>query len=161
MSLYELTAKTNELKELLLNEEMADAAKDTLDLIEADFEEEVFGLVRLIRDFEMESIAIKKEIEILSNKKALRSESINKIRSSIKMNMEKQGKTNLTDGVFKLTIAKGRNIVIIDDEDALPDEYIDVKIVTKPKKKELLAAIKEGIVNGAHVEKSDTSLRIS
>jgi hypothetical protein len=63
--------------------------------------------------------------------------------------------------LFTITLAKGRDVAIIDDEEKLPDDLMRVKTSLEPDKVAILEALKNGKeVPGAHIEKSKSSIRI-
>ncbi|WP_413722409.1 siphovirus Gp157 family protein [Sodalis sp. RH23] len=70
-----------------------------------------------------------------------------------------QDSLNTTSDTF--TAAKGSARVIIDNESQLPDEFVDISVITAPDKKAIKDAIDTGvIVPGAHIETSPRSLRV-
>jgi hypothetical protein len=78
----------------------------------------------------------------------------------LKSNMQASGITNIKCPLFSITLAKGRDVAVIDDEQAVPEAYKEIVKSTKIHKTSILAALKEGPVSGARLEKSDESLRI-
>ena len=58
---------------------------------------------------------------------------------------------------------KGRyvDVGVVDDESALPDDYVRVKTTISPDNVAILSALKEGVeVPGAHMAKTASSVRI-
>ena len=52
-------------------------------------------------------------------------------------------------------------MVSIDDEESIPDEYMTVTVTTKPDKKAILDALKDGeIIEGVSLTESKSTLRI-
>ena len=63
--------------------------------------------------------------------------------------------------LFTITLAKGRETVVIDDKDKIPDEYVRVKTSIEPDKVEIGKRLKAGEeVEGAHLERSKPSIQI-
>lgn len=145
-------AKTDELP--------IEAIKDTLDGIEGEFNDKALKIVDVISSVEGDIAQIDAEIDRLTARKKTIANRNQSIRDYLQNNMEACGITKIECPLFTITLAAGRDIVVIDNEDELPDEYITVKTSTAPDKKELLKALKTGAVSGAHIEKSKSSLRI-
>lgn len=74
--------------------------------------------------------------------------------------MEASGISKIECPYFSITLAAGRDIAVIDDPEILPDDLVDVEMSIKPKRADILKALKIGDVTGAHIEKSKTSIRI-
>ena len=74
--------------------------------------------------------------------------------------MDATGTTSIKSPLFSITLAKGRDIVVIDNADSLPDEFVNVKTTVTPDKAAILKALKDGPLPGAHFEKSLSSIRI-
>jgi uncharacterized protein YlzI (FlbEa/FlbD family) len=137
-----------------------EAIKDTLDGIEGEFNDKALKIVDVISSVEGDIAQIDAEIDRLTARKKTIVNRNQSIRDYLQNNMEACGITKIECPLFTITLAAGRDIVVIDNEDELPDEYIAVKTSTAPDKKELLKALKIGAVAGAHIEKSKSSLRI-
>lgn len=137
-----------------------EAIKDTLDGIEGEFNDKALKIVDVISSVEGDIAQIDAEIDRLTARKKTIANRNQSIRDYLQNNMEACGITKIECPLFTITLAAGRDIVVIDNEDELPDEYITVKTSTAPDKKELLKALKNGAVAGAHIEKSKSSLRI-
>ncbi len=159
-NLYDLSAQMQDLINLSDDDEMQQAIEDTLELMSEDFDNKVFDIIKLIKNKQSDIVGIDTEITRLSDRKAIIKSGINSVINYIKSNMEKAGKNKLSNELFNLTLAKGRDVLIIDDEDLIPDEFVNVQTIIKPMKKELLAAAKNKDIAGVHVEKSAKSLRI-
>lgn len=137
-----------------------EAIKDTLDGIDGEFNDKALKIVDVISSVEGDIAQIDAEIDRLTARKKTIANRNQSIRDYLQNNMEACGITKIECPLFTITLAAGRDIVVIDNEDELPDEYITVKTSTAPDKKELLKALKTGAVAGAHIEKSKSSLRI-
>jgi hypothetical protein len=63
------------------------------------------------------------------------------------------------DAEIAVSLAKGRDSVVVDDESIIPDQFVKVK--REPKKTEIGNVIKSGqAVPGARIEQGRPSLRI-
>ena len=83
------------------------------------------------------------------------------IEECIKAVMEKTGVNSIKTNIFNITIAKARESVFVTNQNKIPDEFLDVKTVFSPMKKEIYKAIKKGIeVPGAKLILGEKSLRI-
>lgn len=138
----------------------AEAIQDTLEAIEGSFEEKAKRVVAVIQSIDDDVSVIDAEIDRLNAIKKVRINRTNAIREYLRHNMESCGISKIECPLFSITLAKGRDVVVVDNEDELPDEYITVKTSTEPDKKALLQALKSGDVPGAHLEKSKSALRI-
>lgn len=160
-ALREISGQYRGLLDMAKTEDMPiEAIKDTLDGIEGEFKEKALKIVDVVSDVEGDIATIDKEIERLQSRKKVIQNRNQSIRDYLQNNMEACGITKIECPLFTITLAAGRDIVVVDNEDELPDEFISVKTSTAPNKVELLKALKMGAVNGAHIEKSKSSLRI-
>ena len=78
------------------------------------------------------------------------------------MNMEKSGIEKIECPLFKITRVKGKPVVVIDNEDNLPDEYVTTKVMVSPDKRKILADLKEGKnIEGASIGTGKESIKIT
>ena len=159
--LYELTGQIKELQELSDDPEMAQAVADTLEGLEMALEEKAEGILRVIQNRDADLKAIKDEIDRLTVRKK-RMENFNKqLKDYLRFNMEASSIKKIECPLFTITLAAGRDVVAIDNADKLPDEYIEIKMVAQPIQARILKALKAGAeIPGAHIEKSQSSIRI-
>lgn len=161
-ALREISGQYLSLLDLAKNDDLpVEAITDTLQGIEGEFKEKALKVVDVINSIENDVSQIDAEIARLQARKKVIANRNQSIREYLMMNMEACEISKISCPLFTITLAKGRDIVVIDNEDELPDEYIAVKTSTAPDKKALLAALKEGSIKGAHLEKSKPSLRIT
>jgi hypothetical protein len=83
--------------------------------------------------------------------------SLNNIKSRVKFALEQLDTPEVHGYEFTFKLQANPQSVIIDDETKIPAEFIitEVKTTTRPAKKEILEAIKDGReIPGAHVERS-------
>ena len=105
--------------------------------------------------------AIDHEIKRLQAKKEQFNSTKQSMNNYLRENMEASGIKKITCPLFSITLAKGRDVVVIDDEALIPDEYVTVKTVIAPDKRKLMKAMKEGeSIPGAHTEETEPSIRI-
>jgi len=161
-TLHEITDKHRDLIALSEeSEDMAQAVADTMEAIEGEFEGKALSLMSVVSNMGADVLAIKSEIERLNGRKKAIENRQASMKEYLKMNMEASGINKIKCPLFTITLAKGRDIVRIDDIDKLPTDYLDIKTVITPMKREILAALKAGeIFDGASLVKSSNSIRI-
>lgn len=161
-TIYKIAEQHKELALLVEREELtlADVA-DTFDALEGELSLKAESLVAVVNGIDYHIDNIDAEIKRLQGIKKTASNKKEWLRNYLKTNMQATGITKIDCPFFKITLAKGRDIVVIESEELIPDQYVDVQVVTKPNKAEILKALKAGEdVPGARIEKSDESLRI-
>lgn len=161
-TLYKLTKQQRGLKELIEREEIPEnALDDTFQALEGEFNEKAVSVVHVIHNMDSDITAIDTEIKRLTAMKKTLSSRKDSIREYLRSNMEASNITKIECPLFKISLAKGRDIVSVDDEKQLPDDLVTVVVSSKPDKIEILKRLKAGeTVTGAHIEKSKSSLRI-
>jgi len=141
--------------------DFAEALRNALDELNLDLHEKVDNTVKLVNHITHQCDAINDEILRLRTRHSLLLNRIKRIQSYIQDTLEKSGKDKYETDLFEVKIVKGRQVVKIDNEDELPNEYVRIKMDESPDKKAIAKAIGEGIeVPGCHMEKSPNSLRI-
>lgn len=160
--LYEITAKHKELTLLAEeNEDMAQAVSDTMELIEGEFNEKALSLVNVMKNIGAGIPSIEAEIARLTARKKTIENNQAHMTNYLKTNMEASGISKIECPLFTITLAKGRDIVQIDDTDKIPADYMNYKTSASPMKKEILAALKDGEeIKGVSLTKSANSIRI-
>lgn len=159
MKLREIAQEYRQLAELLDTDDegLAIAVRDTLEAIGGAFEEKAQAVVAIAQNLEADCAVIDAEIERLQ---AIKKTRISKA-DSLRENMEATGIKKISCPLFSITLAAGREIAVIDSEDAIPDDLITVKTEIKPNKAEILRRLKAGeAVPGAHIERGQSSIRI-
>ena len=160
--LYEITEKHRELALLAEeNEDMAQAVSDTMEMIEGEFNDKALSLVNVMKNIGAGIPTINAEIARLTARKKTIENNQAHMTKYLQTNMEASGISKIECPLFTITLAKGRDIAQIDDEDKIPAEYMNYKTSQAPMKKELLAALKEGEkIEGVSMVKSSSSIRI-
>ncbi len=162
VSLYKLTEQQRELKEVAGDSELpAEAFADTFDALEGQFNDKAVSVIHVVKNMDSDCEALDAEIKRLTDRKETIKNKQDSIREYLRTNMEANDITKIECPLFTITLAKGRDTCVIEDEDKLPDDLINVSVATKPNKAEILKKLKAGDeVLGARIEKSKTSLRI-
>lgn len=160
--LYEITAKHKELALLAEeNEDMAQAVSDTMEAIEGEFNDKALSLVNVMKNIGESIPSIDAEIARLTARKKSIENNQAHMTNYLQVNMEASGISKIECPLFTITLAKGRDIVQIDDADKIPSDYMNYKTSASPMKKEILTALKEGEeIAGASLTKSKNSIRI-
>lgn len=162
-ALYEITGQFKELVKLqeTADEDMAVAIHDTMAGIEAEFNDKALAVSHVILNFDADVAALDREIERLQERKRLVTNRQREIREYLRENMEAAGMTKISCPLFTITLAKGREVVVVDDENAIPDELMRVKTEIAPDKAAIANKIKAGeVVPGCHLERGASSVRI-
>lgn len=138
-------------------EEMA----DTLEGAVGTFEEKAQSVLAYAENLKSDIDQIDQAIKRLQGRKKAINNQHEAMRDYLKHNMQRTGITNIKCPLFNITLAKGRDVVIIDDASLIPSEFVKVEVVETPDKKALLSALKDGDdIPGCHLEKTAESLRI-
>lgn len=161
-ALHEITDKHRELMTLAeTDEDMAQAVADTMESIEGEFEDKALSLMAVVDNIGESIPAIDAEIARLTARKKTIVNKQESMKEYLRLNMEASNITKIQCPLFTITLAKGRDIVQIDDVDKIPADYLNIKTSYAPMKNEILAALKEGQeIEGATLTKSKNSIRI-
>ena len=161
-ALYQITEQHRELQLLVDVEELpAEAIADTFEALEGEFNDKAVSVVHVINNMDSDVDAVGAEIKRLTARKTALSNRRDSIREYLRSNMEASGITKIECPLFAITLAQGRDIVFIENENLIPDELVEVSVISKPDKREILKLLKAGDdVPGARIEKSKSSLRI-
>lgn len=162
--LYELTGdlvELNKLAEMDPSETTQEAVAETMELVKGDFNDKAEALVKVLRNQDGDVEALDMEIERLQARKKTIKARQDSLKEYLRLNMETTGIKKIECPLFVITCAAGRDMVEIEDEDEIPDAYVQVTTVIKPLKKEILEEFKAGRpVPGCSVKKSKSSIRI-
>ena len=161
--LYELTEQFKELAALAENadEDLAVAVHDTMEAIQGEFQDKGKAIAMISLNMDGDIDAIQAQIERLTERKRVIVNRKESLKEYLRTNMEASGITKITHPLFTITLGKGKPIVVIDEESAIPDEFMNTKVTTTPMKAEIARAIKDGKdVPGAHSEIGKSSISI-
>lgn len=162
-ALYKLSHQYAELQSLedSDDEDFASAVANTLDGIGGEIKERAEALVTMVLNMDADVAAVSAEIKRLSERKASIVKRQDSMREYLRENMEAAGISKISCPLFSITCAKGRQVAVIDDESAIPDEYMRVKTEIEPDKNKITAAINDGLeVPGARLEVTKSAIRI-
>ena len=161
--LYEITGQFKELAALAENadEDMASAIHDTMQGIEAEFNDKALAVSHVILNFNSDIAALDVEIDRLTDRKRVIANRQKEIKEYLRKNMDAAGITKISCPLFSITLAKGRESVVVDDESAIPDELMRVKTDMSPDKTAIAVLLKSGSeVPGARLERSQSTIQI-
>lgn len=159
-SLKELTTDLQEIQEMAKDPEIsADMLADTIEGLEGMFNEKAISIAHVIGNNNADIDAIDKEIERLQGRKKILNNSINHLKSYLFFGMQAANIRKITDPQYTLSIAKGREVVSVDDESKIPDEFF--RVTRSVNKSAINEAIKSGAeVPGTSKTMSSETLRI-
>lgn len=143
--LYALTGKLAELQAMADTDDegLKEALQHAMDEIQGDFEVKADNIVMLRRNIESDVNAIDAEIERLSELKRIKSNSVSQISDYLRRNMEAASISSIKRPLFTITLAKGKEKVVVDNEETVPDELTNVKTSIVPDKNAIAAKLKE------------------
>lgn len=152
-TLYELT--DDYLRLLDFAEDADDQAFiDTMEAIEDEIEDKADGYARVIKQLSADAEAIDKEAKRLTERKATIDNRVKQMKESLTKAMILTGKTKFKTDLFSFNVQKNTPTTVIDDEEAIPEEFWRVKReVDKSKIKDALKEGKE--FKWAHLEQGE------
>ncbi|WP_444886732.1 siphovirus Gp157 family protein [Microbulbifer sp. JMSA008] len=162
LKLYEITDQARELKQLAEDNDMTpEDIADTLEGIELEFNEKAIQIGNLLMNFTPFEKGLDDEIKRLQAKKKALQNRRDSITEYLRFNMQECGIKKIECPVFTISLKKPMAKVDIENEDALPGEFVTVKNTFTPDKKALLAALKEGQeIPGARLAEAKPALQI-
>lgn len=162
-ALHQLTGEMKQLEKLAQDDpEMEIAVLDTIEGIQATFEEKANGLAVVLNTMESTEDQIKNEINRLDARKKRLANQRASLIDYLRTNMETTGIKKISCPLFTITLAKGREAVVVDDVDEIPDDYMMLpQVEAKADKTKIMADLKDGkLIPGVHKERNRSSIRI-
>lgn len=162
-ALYTITEQFKELAALAetADEDLAVALRDTMEGIEGEFQEKGKAIAMITLNIDGDLEAIQSQIDRLTERKRIITNRKESLKEYLRSNMDAAGITKITHPLFTITCGKGKPIVVIDDEKAIPDDFVNVKVTSAPDKAAIAKALKDGQeVPGAHSEIGKSSISI-
>ena len=136
-----------------------DEVSDHLDMLEEDRNKKIENYLHVINRLSSECETIKAEVMRLESIRGKKADALDNIKSWLLMSM-KDGEKHDFD-LFKVSRVKGREVVGIIDDKAIPESYISRKELCSIDKRSILADLKAGkAIKGAKISISNPSLRI-
>ena len=156
MTLYEMTDNYKAVLEMAHNPDIDEQAiKDTLEAIQGDIKEKADGYAKVIKELDGETDKLTAEIKRLTDRKNTIQNNIAYMKQSLKEAMIATGNLKFRTDLFSFNIQKNPPALVVDDEKAIPQEYL---IPQEPKvdKKAIINFLKDGnYVPYAHIEQSE------
>ena len=146
MRLYEIAEQYKSIQEMADSddENMMVAIADTMEGIEAEFQEKAQAIVATAFNVESDIDAIDAQIKRLQEKKKTIQSKSEWLRDYLKRNMETTGINKITCPLFSITLSAPGKQVEVTDQALLPDDYVKVKTVVSPDKVAIAKALKDG-----------------
>lgn len=143
--LYALTGQLAELQAMADTDDegLKEALQHAMDEIQGDFEVKADNIVMLRRNIESDVAAIDTELKRLAELKRIKSNSVSQITDYLRRNMEAADIKSIKRPLFTITLAMGKEKVIVDNEDAVPDDLTAVTTNIAPDKNAIAAKLKE------------------
>lgn len=143
--LYTLNAQMSELAALADTDDegLRQAIQDTMDGIKGEFEVKADNVVMLRRNIEGDIDAIDKEVDRLNELKRIKKNTVGQLSDYLRRNMEAADIKSIKRPLFTITLALSPEKVIVDNEQAVPDEFVTLKSVITPDKKTIAIKLKE------------------
>ena len=161
-TLYDLTGQYLALAELADDPNMPeDALTDTLEGLEGEIEIKAQALLQVVSGMEGDTTAIDQEIKRLSARKQVIKNRADRLRRYLFDNMTATGINKISCPLFQITLSKPRPMVVVENEDLIPDQYVKTAVHKRPIKADILAALKKGeAVPGCALGESKRALLI-
>ncbi len=161
MKLYELRDQLNELQELAEGGEIPpEALADTREGIEGAFNEKAVSICHILANWGAMQEAVKAEQARLAARAKTLGNQIDSLKNYLRVNMEASGISKIESELFTITLTKPPKIAVVDDQALLPEDIVTPVVTYKIDKRALLSRLKEGPVDGAHMEDGKAGLRI-
>lgn len=147
MNLYELSDSYQQILDLLQSvdttaePEYAQALRDTLDSVNASFDDKAEGYVSIINQLKYDIDVVSNEIKRLSEKKSALENNRKKLSEVLTDEMEGTGKTKIKTPRFSIWVQNNPESLQVKDESHIPSEYF-IEQAPKLDKRELLKYLK-------------------
>lgn len=160
--LYEVSNQFKELEVLAEHENLpAEALQDTFEGLQGQFEEKATALISVVQNMDADVEMLDKEIKRLQLRKKAVTNKQESMRTYLRENMVATGIKKIECPLFNITCSDSTEIVVIEDESSIPDEYVEVSVVQKIDKAAIKKTLKAGgEVAGARLEKGKAKLTI-
>lgn len=151
--LFELSQESDELTPEML--------ADTFEGLEGALADKLDGMMGLMREYKGQAETCKAERERMTQREKSFNTCADNLKKYALQCLITANKKSLKTDFNTFSVKPGSVSVIIDNQNAIPDEYVDVATVVAPDKAKIKKAINEGIdVPGAHLETGSPSLAV-
>ena len=153
LSLYELSSTYLQALETFTDPDAdlpAEVITDTLEALSGEWEDKAINVVKFIRNLETTGQAIKQAEQAMAHRRKILEQRAQWMKTYVKENMEACGIKRIESPWFVLAVQKNPASVRINDEQKIPDDYINEKTIISIDKAALKVALKSGqVVPGA------------
>lgn len=161
-ALYMIATNYRSILQMALDEGLAadDELKNALADIRDDLATKADGVCYVIQTLDEEVESLKMEAKRLTERAAVRTNNAERLKEYLKSCLQGAGVTKVKAEHFNVTVCKGREKLVIDDEKKISDQFW-----VQPPKELDKAAVKLALqakeeVNGAHISAGEPYLLI-
>ncbi len=149
-TLHELTAELSRLQEVA---EEGDDIAEAIEQVSGDLRVKATGIVYVIRNLEAAADACEAEAKRLADRAKARKNAAERLKARVLGTMQDNGVLRIESPTVTLSVAQCPERVEIDDESALPPEFVREKVTRTPDKTAIMAAYRAHgeVVPGTHV----------
>lgn len=160
--LYEISDKFKKLEQMAEEENIpAEALEDTFEALQGEFNDKATALVMLANNMDSDVDQLNKEINRLTAKRNAIKNNQERMRDYLRENMVANDIKKISCPLFSITCSQSTEIVVIDDESKIEDDFCNAEVVVKVDKVAIKKALKEGqAVAGARLEAGKARLTI-
>ena len=156
MRLYELTNEYRRVAELIEQDAAPEDVETALTVITGEMKAKATNIAMLIEDLDASAEAIRTAEKRMAERRKAVENQADRIRQYLLTSMLGSGITMIECPHFKITVRDTPPAVVVDDETAIPTEYMRQPPAV-PDKKKIMDDLKVGVViDGVHAEKGKT-----
>ena len=155
-SLYKLAGAFCEIAQLLVDESDMpnEIINEILDAQSGEFSEKAWNVAAMVLQFDAEADMVRTAEKRMSARRKTLESRADWLRDYLLVQLIRTGTNELSSAEFVVKVCDNPPRTIIDDEEAIPDDYKEEETVISIKKAELRSAMLDGeIIPGAHLEK--------
>lgn len=160
-NLREITGDLLKLMVMLEEEPDSEILKDTLEGVSGELDAKAESYVYVIKEYESQIEAIKKEKNRLDNRQKIAENAIERLKEALKGAMEVTGTKKCGGNLYSITLKEGSPQLGVIDEKLIPKKYfIKIPATQKLDRKLLLKEAKEKKIKGVGELRISKSLLI-
>jgi len=149
MNLYTLTTEAQMIASLLETEELTPELESMLIINQQELSHKSIDYVKVIRNKESDSDAIKAEIKRLKGMQDANDRVVDRMKLAVRDAMLASGIDKIESSLFKLSLRRSESVEVV-NIDQLPESLVTVKKTVSADKVKIKEAIKNGVpVEGA------------
>lgn len=156
-TLYEIEARYRAALDLLYDDSLPeDVAIDTIESVEAEMEVKAEAYAAIIGNLEHLAEGIREQEKRQAERRKALENKADHLRQRLLDAMVNGGIPKFDTPRFRIAVRSNPEKVVIDDEDAIPNDYKrEVPARYEPDKALMKSALKDGyVIPGAHIERS-------